>query len=240
MIDTKKEQERDELHRAIWGIADDLRGSVDGWDFKSYVLGTMFYRFISENLTAYINKEEQEAGNIAFDYAELSDEEAEQARAGLVQEKGFFILPSELFQNVRKRAPQDENLNMTLETAFRHIEESAKGSISEDDFAGLFDDFDVNSNKLGATVLKRNEKLVKLLNGVGDMKLGDYKANTIDAFGDAYEYLMTMYASNAGKSGGEFFTPQEVSELLTRIAVAGKTEVNKVYDPACGSGSLFC
>lgn len=239
MIDTKKEQERDELHRAIWGIADDLRGSVDGWDFKSYVLGTMFYRFISENLTAYINKEEQEAGNIAFDYAELSDEEAEQARAGLVQEKGFFILPSELFQNVRKRAPQDENLNMTLETVFRHIEESAKGSISEDDFAGLFDDFDVNSNKLGATVLKRNEKLVKLLNGVGDMKLGDYKANTIDAFGDAYEYLMTMYASNAGKSGGEFFTPQEVSELLTRIAVAGKTEVNKVYDPACGSGSLL-
>ena len=235
MADTKKEQERDELHRAIWAIADDMRGSVDGWDFKSYVLGTMFYRFISENLTAYINEGEASG----FDYAELSDEEAEQAREGLVQEKGFFILPSELFQNVRKRAPQDENLNMTLENAFRHIEESAKGSVSEDDFAGLFDDFDVNSNKLGATVAKRNEKLVKLLNGVGDMKLGDYRENTIDAFGDAYEYLMTMYASNAGKSGGEFFTPQEVSELLTRLAVAGKTEVNKVYDPACGSGSLL-
>ena len=230
MIDTKKEQERDELHRAIWAIADDMRGSVDGWDFKSYVLGTMFYRFISENLTAYINEGEHEAGNLDFDYTLLSDEDAEQARTDLVNDKGFFILPSELFQNVRKRAPQDENLNMTLETVSRNIEDSAKGQESEDDFAGLFDDFDVNSNKLGATVAKRNEKLVKLLNGVGDMKLGDYKENTIDAFGDAYEYLMTMYASNAGKSGGEFFTPQEVSELLTRLAVAGKTEVNKVYE----------
>lgn len=239
MVDTKKEQERDELHRAIWSIADDLRGSVDGWDFKSYVLGTMFYRFISENLTAYINKGEHEAGNTDFDYAEMSDEEAEEARQGLVEEKGFFILPSELFKNVRKNAPDDENLNETLERVFLHIEESAKGSISEDDFAGLFDDFDVNSNKLGATVAKRNEKLVKLLDGVGNMKLGNYQENTIDAFGDAYEYLMTMYASNAGKSGGEFFTPQEVSELLTRLAVAGKTEVNKVYDPACGSGSLL-
>ena len=239
MADTKKEQERDELHRAIWSIADDLRGSVDGWDFKSYVLGTMFYRFISENLTAYINKGEHEAGNTEFDYAKMADEEAEEARQGLVEEKGFFILPSELFKNVRKNAPDDENLNETLERVFLHIEESAKGSISEDDFAGLFDDFDVNSNKLGATVAKRNEKLVKLLDGVGNMKLGNYQENTIDAFGDAYEYLMTMYASNAGKSGGEFFTPQEVSELLTRLAVAGKTEVNKVYDPACGSGSLL-
>lgn len=239
MADVKKEQERDELHKAIWSIADDLRGSVDGWDFKSYVLSTMFYRFISENLTAYINAGERAAGNTDFDYADLLDAEAEEAREGLVEEKGFFILPSELFANVRKRAPQDENLNETLERVFKNIEESAKGSVSEDDFAGLFDDFDVNSNKLGATVAKRNEKLVKLLNGIGDMKLGNYKENTIDAFGDAYEYLMTMYASNAGKSGGEFFTPQEVSELLTRLALVGKKEINKVYDPACGSGSLL-
>ena len=239
MANTRKEQERDELHKAIWSIADDLRGSVDGWDFKSYVLSTMFYRFISENLTNYINAGEIEAGNTDFDYAKLSDAEAEEAREGLVEEKGFFILPSELFVNVRKRAPQDDNLNETLERVFNNIENSAKGSISEDDFAGLFDDFDVNSNKLGATVAKRNEKLVKLLNGIGDMKLGDYKENTIDAFGDAYEYLMTMYASNAGKSGGEFYTPQEVSELLTRLAILGKKEINKVYDPACGSGSLL-
>lgn len=239
MADTRKEQERDELHKAIWSIADDLRGSVDGWDFKSYVLSTMFYRFISENLTNYINEGEIAAGNVGFDYAKMSDSEAEMARQGLVEEKGFFILPSELFVNVRERAPHDDNLNETLEKVFNNIENSAKGSISEDDFAGLFDDFDVNSNKLGATVAKRNEKLVKLLNGIGDMKLGDYKENTIDAFGDAYEYLMTMYASNAGKSGGEFYTPQEVSELLTRLAIYGKTEVNKVYDPACGSGSLL-
>ena len=239
MADIRKEQERDELHRAIWAIADELRGAVDGWDFKNYVLGTMFYRYISENLCNYINAGEIEAGNADFDYAKLSDEEAEEAREGLVQEKGFFILPSELFCNIRARAAGDENLNETLETVFRHIESSAQGSESEGSFAGLFDDYDVNSNKLGATVSKRNEKLVKLLNGVADMKLGDVKDHQIDAFGDAYEYLMTMYASNAGKSGGEFYTPQEVSELLARLTVVGKTEVNKVYDPACGSGSLL-
>lgn len=239
MADIKKDQERDELHRTIWSIADDLRGSVDGWDFKSYVLGMMFYRYISENLTNYINEGEFEAGNESFDYAQLSDEEAEQAREDLVKTKGFFILPSELFCNVKKRADKDENLNMTLESVFKHIEESAKGSESEDNFSGLFDDIDVNSNKLGATVAKRNANLVKLMNGIASMGLGNYKDNSIDAFGDAYEYLMSMYASNAGKSGGEFFTPQEVSELLTRMAVAGKNEVNKVYDPACGSGSLL-
>lgn len=239
MTDTKKEQERDELHRAIWAIADELRGAVDGWDFKNYVLGTMFYRYISENLTSYINKGEAAAGNTVFDFAEMSDKEAEEAREGLVEEKGFFILPSELFCNVRKTAADDENLNETLERIFRHIEESAKGTSSEGQFAGLFDDFDVNSNKLGATVAKRNEKLVKLLNGVADMNLGDVRHHDIDAFGDAYEYLMTMYASNAGKSGGEFFTPADVSELLTRLGTVGKKEINKVYDPACGSGSLL-
>jgi type I restriction enzyme M protein len=238
MAEARKEQERDELHRAIWAIADELRGSVDGWDFKSYVLGMMFYRYISENLAAYINEGEREAGDAGFDYARLPDEVAETAREDLVETKGFFILPSELFCNVRGRAPGDENLNMTLETVFKNIERSAMGSGSEGNFAGLFDDIDVNSNKLGPTVAKRNANLVKLIEGVAGMGL-NYKENAIDAFGDAYEYLMGMYASNAGKSGGEFFTPQEVSELLTRIAVAGKTEVNKVYDPACGSGSLL-
>lgn len=239
MPDVKKEQEREELHRAIWAIADELRGSVDGWDFKNYVLGTMFYRYISENLTYYINKGEQEAGSTDFDYALMPDADAEEAREGLIEEKGFFILPSELFCNVCARAAQDENLNETLEKVFSHIEDSAKGSVSESDFAGLFDDFDVNSNKLGSTVAKRNERLCKLLWGVRDMALGDVKNHDIDAFGDAYEYLMTMYASNAGKSGGEFFTPADVSELLTRLGTVGKTEVNKVYDPACGSGSLL-
>lgn len=239
MIDNKKEQERAELHRTIWGIANDLRGSVDGWDFKNYVLVMLFYRYISENLTNYINADEIEAGNSDFDYTKLSDEEAEIAREDMVQTKGFFILPSQLFCNVLKRADADDNLNETLEGIFRSIEGSAQGCESEDDFKGLFDDFDVNSNKLGGTVAKRNERLVKLMNGVASMQLGDYQENTIDAFGDAYEYLMGMYASNAGKSGGEYYTPQEVSELLTRLATAGKTEVNKVYDPACGSGSLL-
>ncbi len=238
-MDNKKEQERAELHRTIWNIANELRGSVDGWDFKQYVLGMLFYRYISENITAYINAGEHEAGNTDFDYAKLSDSEAEQAREDLVKTKGFFILPSELFENIRARAKDDENLNETLERVFSNIEASAQGTDSEDNLKGLFDDIDVNSNKLGSTVAKRNEKLVKIMNAIAEMKLGDYKDNTIDAFGDAYEFLMGMYASNAGKSGGEYFTPQEVSELLTRLALVGKTEVNKVYDPACGSGSLL-
>ncbi|MBT9158069.1 MAG: putative type I restriction enzymeP M protein [Firmicutes bacterium] len=239
MADNRKEQERAELHRTIWNIANDLRGSVDGWDFKQYVLGMLFYRYISENLTDYINRCEHDAGDPIFDYAQLTDSVAEEARADLVQTRGFFILPSELFQNVKKKAAADENLNETLAKVFRSIERSAQGNPSEDNFKGLFDDIDVNSNKLGGTVAKRNERMVKLMSGVGEMRLGDYRDNTIDAFGDAYEFLMGMYASNAGKSGGEFFTPQEVSELLTRIALVGKTEVNKVYDPACGSGSLL-
>lgn len=234
-----KEQERNELHRTIWQIANDLRGSVDGWDFKAYVLGMLFYRFISENLTSYLNQAEHDAGNADFDYAGISDEMAELGREETVREKGFYILPSELFANVRMRAREDSNLNETLSRVFQNIENSAKGTASEDDLRGLFDDIDVNSNKLGPTVGKRNELLVKILDAIGDLRLGTFTDNTIDAFGDAYEYLMTMYASSAGKSGGEFFTPQEVSELLARIAVAGKTEVNKVYDPACGSGSLL-
>ncbi len=239
-MDTRKEQERAELHRTIWNIANDLRGSVDGWDFKQYVLGMLFYRYISENLTEYINRGERKAtGDETFDYARLSDADAENARSGLVMEKGLFILPSQLFENVRIRAAQDENLNETLAAVFRSIEDSARGTASEESFKGLFDDIDVNSNKLGNSVANRNDRLVKLMNGVAGMRLGGYQENTIDAFGDAYEFLMGMYASNAGKSGGEYFTPQEVSELLTRIAVYGKTDVNKVYDPACGSGSLL-
>lgn len=241
-MNNNKEAERAELHKTIWRIANDLRGSVDGWDFKTYVLGMLFYRFISENLTTYLNEQERRAGSADFDYAKLSDTDAEFGRVETVMEKGFYILPSELFANVRARARFDANLNETLSHIFVDIEGSATGSDSEHDIKGLFDDLDVNSSKLGHTVAKRNEKLVKLLDAIGDLPLsndGGFSANSIDLFGDAYEYLMQMYASTAGKSGGEFYTPQEVSELLARITVVGKTEVNKVYDPACGSGSLL-
>ena len=236
---TQKEQERSKLHSTIWKIANDLRGSVDGWDFKQYVLGMLFYRFISENLTNYINAEEQRSGVKDFDYKNLTDKQAEFGRKDTVSEKGFYILPSELFENVCKTAKNEENLNEVLASVFRNIEGSAKGAESENDIKGLFDDLDVNSNKLGQTVAKRNERLVKLLDAIGSLEVGRYEDNTRDAFGDAYEYLMTMYASGAGKSGGEFFTPQEVSELLANITVVGKKAVNKVYDPACGSGSLL-
>lgn len=238
-MNNQKELERNELHKTIWKMADDLRGSVDGWDFKQYVLGLLFYRFISENLTSYLNEEERKAGNPDFDYTKLSDEEAEYGREDTLTDKGFYILPSELFCNLRKRASEDKDLNITLGKILDNIENSAKGTASEDDMKGLFDDLDFNSNKLGNNVDDRNAKIIKMLNAIGDLKLGDYKDNTIDTFGDAYEFLMTMYASNAGKSGGEFFTPQEVGELLAKITVMGKTEINKVYDPACGSGSLL-
>jgi len=239
MAPTTKEAQRAELHKTIWRIANDLRGSVDGWDFKAYVLGMLFYRFISENLTAHINQGEHEAGDPDYGYIEESDHRASGILDGVVAEKGFFIFPSELFANVRDRASRDEKLNETLERVFRNIEGSAVGTAAEGALKGLFDDLDVNSSKLGPTVLKRNGKLVKLLNAIGDMPLGNFEDNSIDLFGDAYEYLMGMYASQAGKSGGEYYTPQEVSELLARLTVVGKTAVNKVYDPACGSGSLL-
>ena len=237
-----KEQERAELHRTIWQIANDLRGSVDGWDFKNYVLGFLFYRFISEDLTGHLNREEAEAGNSGFDYAcDVADDDIDDdIRRQTIDEKGFFIYPSELFKNVVARAEDDDNLNETLSRIFKNIEGSAIGTDSESDMKGLFSDIDVNSPKLGATVSKRNELLTKIMQKIGAMDLGgNLQDAKIDAFGDAYEFLMTMYASNAGKSGGEFFTPQEVAELLARIACDGKDKINKVYDPACGSGSLL-
>ena len=233
-----RDREREELHKTIWKIANELRGSVDGWDFKQYVLGLLFYRFISENIENYVNKNQRKAGITDFQYRNISDEEALLGKSQILDEKGFFILPSELFCNMRKGADKNENLNVVISNVFNNIESSARGSASEDDVKGLFDDFTID-NKLGNTVDERNEKLVKLLNAIGDLNFGDYEDNNIDLFGDAYEFLMTMYASSAGKSGGEFFTPQEVGELLARIVIMDKTSVNKVYDPACGSGGLL-
>ncbi len=234
------EQQREELHKTIWGMADELRGAVGGWEFKAYVLGTLFYRFISENLTDYINKIQHEAGYTDFDYVDMVDEDAEQAKDQMVEEKGFFILPSQLFANVCKNCENDENLNMTLSNTFKAIEASAIGTESEDDMKGLFSDFNVDSSQLGGDVKTRNKLIAKVLLKVRDMDLGEsFQDNKIDAFGDAYEFLMTMYASNAGKSGGEFFTPQEVSELLAQLTAADGHEIRSVYDPACGSGSLL-
>ena len=233
-----KEREREELHKTIWKIANELRGSVDGWDFKQYVLGLLFYRFISENIENYVNENQRKAGITNFQYRNISDEEALLGKTQILDEKGFFILPSELFCNIKKDADKNENLNVVISNVFKNIESSARGTASENDVKGLFDDFTID-NKLGNTVDERNEKLVKLLNAIGNLNFGDYEDNNIDLFGDAYEFLMTMYASSAGKSGGEFFTPQEVGELLAKIVIMDKTSVNKVYDPACGSGGLL-
>ena len=233
-------QERAELHKTIWKIANELRGSVYGWEFKAYVLGSIFYRFISENICEYIYNLMREAGQPDFDYASISDEMAENIRQKMVEEKGYFILPSQLFQNVVKRADKDENLNETLTSIFRSIENSAIGTPSEEDLRGLFSDFSVDSQTLGSTVIKRNQLLSRVLWTVSQMELGSkYDDTNNDTVGDTYEFLMQMYASEAGKSGGEFFTPQEVSELLARIASWNNPNIQKVYDPACGSDSLL-
>lgn len=235
-----KNTEREELHKTIWSIAEELRGAVDGWEFKAYVLGAIFYRYISENLTNYINKLQADAGIENFDYAKMNDEEAEEAREMMVQEKGFFILPSQLFQNVAEHPEKNVNLNETLSNVFRSIEASATGTESEEQVKGLFSDFIIDSSRIGNSVEMRNKCISQVLIKVRDMQLSKkFIDNSIDTVGDTYEFLMGMYASNAGKSGGDYFTPQEVSEVLARIASFQNPHIHKVYDPACGSGSLL-
>ena len=232
--------EREELHKTIWAIANKLRGKVDGWDFKAYVLGTIFYRYISENITAYINKLQADAGVPDFDYRTFPDDDAMEAREMIVQEKGFFILPSQLFCNVAATANINENLNETLARTFRSIEASAVGTEAEEKLHGLFSDFIIDNTKLGMSVADRNKVFADVIYAVCDMKLSqDIQDNDNDTFGDTYEFLMSMYAANAGKSGGEFFTPQEVSEVLVRLATYDNDTIETVYDPACGSGSLL-
>lgn len=243
----EKINEKDEIFKKIEKIADDLRGKVSGWDFKSYVLCGLFFRYLSENISNRINKQARDAGDYEFNYPDLSDEELRNLDGfsqKYIDEIGFFLYPSELFCNVLKNARNNENLNETLETIFKNIENSSIGSQSEKCFKGLFKDFDVNSVNLGSSVKKRNENLVKLLDGIAQMNFGDYKELSSDLLGDAYEHLMAMYAKNGGKSGGEYFTPQQVSILLTKLCLLKydgtyKSSVRKVYDPTCGSGSLL-
>ncbi|MCG9525473.1 type I restriction-modification system subunit M [Providencia rettgeri] len=228
-------QQRAELQRQIWQIANDVRGSVDGWDFKQYVLGTLFYRFISENFAAYI-----EAGDDSICYASLTDDViTDDIKDDAVKTKGYFIYPSELFCNVAATANTNPNLNTDLAAIFSSIESSAYGYPSEVDIKGLFADFDTTSNRLGNTVKDKNSRLAAVLKGVEGLKLGNFEDNHIDLFGDAYEFLISNYAANAGKSGGEFFTPQHVSKLIAQLAMHGQKQVNKIYDPAAGSGSLL-
>ena len=227
--------QRAQLHNQIWKIANDVRGSVDGWDFKQFVLGTLFYRFISENFTNYI-----EGGDDSINYASLSDEVITAAiKVDAIKTKGYFIYPSQLFVNIAKNANNNENLNTDLAAIFAAIESSAYGYPSEDDIKGLFADFDTTSSRLGNTVTNKNSRLAAVLKGVEGLTLGDFEDNEIDLFGDAYEFLISNYAANAGKSGGEFFTPQSVSKLIAQLAMHGQKTVNKIYDPAAGSGSLL-
>jgi type I restriction enzyme M protein len=228
-------QQRAELQSQIWKIANDVRGAVDGWDFKQFVLGTLFYRFISENFAIYI-----EAGDESIDYASLADSViTKEIKEDAVKTKGYFIYPSQLFANVAQNANDNQNLNTDLKKIFDAIESSANGYPSEQDIKGLFADFDTTSNRLGNTVTDKNSRLAAVLKGVADLNFGDFEENQIDLFGDAYEFLISNYAANAGKSGGEFFTPQHVSKLIAQLALHKQTSVNKIYDPACGSGSLL-
>jgi len=228
-------QQRAALQRQIWQIANDVRGSVDGWDFKQYVLGTLFYRFISENFASYI-----EGGDDSINYAVLDDNViTDEIKDDAIKTKGYFIYPSQLFTNIAKGANTNESLNTDLANIFSDIENSANGYPSEPDIKGLFADFDTTSNRLGNTVKDKNLRLASVLKGVAGLEFGDFHGSHIDLFGDAYEYLISNYAANAGKSGGEFFTPQHVSKLIAQLAMHKQTSVNKIYDPAAGSGSLL-
>ena len=228
-------QQRAELQAQIWKIADNVRGSIDGWDFKQYVLGTLFYRFISENFTDYI-----EGGDPEVNYAEIADSDlTEDIIEDCVKTKGYFIYPSQLFCNIAKNAHNNESLNTDLANIFSAIESSANGFPSERDIKGLFADFDTTSNRLGATVKDKNSRLVEVIKGVETLNFGTFEESHIDLFGDAYEFLISNYAANAGKSGGEFFTPQSVSKLIAKLAIEGQSTINKIYDPAAGSGSLL-
>lgn len=228
-------QQRAELQRRIWQIANDVRGSVDGWDFKQYVLGALFYRFISENFASYI-----EAGDDSIHYADMPDTViTPDIKDDAIKTKGYFIYPSQLFEKVVKNAHTNESLNTDLANIFSAIENSANGYPSESDIKGLFADFDTTSNRLGNTVSDKNKRLAAVLKGVAELNFGHFKDSQIDLFGDAYEFLISNYAANAGKSGGEFFTPQHVSKLIAQLAMHKQTSVNKIYDPACGSGSLL-
>lgn len=229
-------QQRATLQNQIWKIANDVRGAVDGWDFKQYVLGSLFYRFISENFIAYIT-----GGDASVDYAAMADDDEtiEAAKDDAIKTKGYFIYPSQLFVNVAAKANTNARLNTDLADIFKAIEASASGYPSEQDIKGLFADFDTTSNRLGNTVKDKNTRLAAVLKGVADLDFGGFDASDIDLFGDAYEFLISNYAANAGKSGGEFFTPQQVSKLIAQLAMHGQTSINKIYDPACGSGSLL-
>lgn len=229
------EQERAELHRRIWQIANDLRGAVDGWDFKQYVLGTLFYRFISEHFANYMAGSNQQEDYTTIDKKQITEE----IKHNAITTKGYFIYPHQLFSNVVARAADNDRLNTDLAEIFKAIESSAQGYESEADIKGLFEDFDTTSNRLGNSVIARNKKLTAVLKGVAELNFGDFKSNQIDLFGDAYEFLISNYAANAGKSGGEFFTPQQISKLIARLALHGQDNINGIYDPACGSGSLL-
>lgn len=232
MANTKQ---REELQAAIWKIANEVRGAVDGWDFKQFVLGTLFYRFISENFVLFM-----EDGDESIDYTHWPDEQLSQENINnVITEKGYFIYPSQLFSHIAKNANTNPNLNTDLAAIFTAIEGSANGYDSEHDIKGLFADFDTTSNRLGNTVEEKNRRLAAVIKGVESLDFGNFEDNEIDLFGDAYEFLISNYAANAGKSGGEFFTPQNVSNLIARLAIFGQETVNKIYDPACGSGSLL-
>ena len=232
MTSTAQQQE---LRNKIWKIANDVRGSVDGWDFKQFVLGTLFYRFISDNFTEYI-----EAGDESIKYATMSDDViTPEIKDDAVKTKGYFIYPSQLFVNMAKTANINPNLNTDIKAVFDAIENSANGYPSEPDIKGLFADFDTTSSRLGNTVEMKNKTLAKVLKGIEELHFEDFKDNENDLFGDAYEFLIGNYAANAGKSGGEFFSPPQVSKLIALLALHKQTKVNKILDIAVGSGSLL-
>lgn len=235
------EQHKKQLEKQLWNIANALRGNMSADEFRDYILGFIFYKYLSEKMHRYADAILKEDG-IAFDSIDETSDEGlkylEAIKTEAINQLGFFLKPSELFHVIAERGEQGEFIIEPLGVVLRHIEQSTMGSDAEDDFNGLFDDLDLTSNKLGKTEKSKNELISKVLTHLDaiDFRLDDTE---IDVLGDAYEYLIGQFASGAGKKAGEFYTPQMVSKLLAKIVTFDKTRLRNVYDPTCGSGSLL-
>lgn len=231
--------EQEKLHQKLWNIADELRGSMSADEFKNYILGFIFFKFLSEKIMAVLDAELAN-DNITFVEAYNSGDEElqDELRKVSVEKLGYFLEPEYLFSHFADEASKGEFILDDLAKALKKIEDSTQGKDSEDDFMGLFDDVDLTSTKLGKTVNAKNtliSKVFKHLVGI-DFRVED---SDMDVLGDAYEYLISQFASGAGKKAGEFYTPQQVSAVLARIVTLGKSRIKSAYDPTCGSGSLL-
>lgn len=237
MSHIEQAEQQAELQKRLWAVANDLRGNMDASEYRNYILGLIFYRFLSEKVENYANELLQD-DDVDFADAEQDADLMQDLKDEVIDVLGFFIEPRYLFTTmVKKINAGDFDVEM-LQNAINEVQNSTLGKESESDFKGLFEDLDLQSSRLGNTVAKRSELIAKVILSLSNIDFGEQDIK-IDILGDAYEYLIGQFAASAGKKAGEFYTPQQVSKLLARIVTAGKDRLKTVYDPTMGSGSLL-